>query len=168
MNKKEMASANVHSVQHRSNTIPMPDSHVPRTHSEVQLHEDTAAAEWRDLCMFYRVVNGIRERQSRDSSHYTLRGGEIRFKSLQNSMESTPEHTDSQPSCIAPEKPFQNFNIVPRRDGIQQFLSPTFDANDNQDGWSITGYEEVDPIYKIVPVVEVEDSDDDGVFDMEL
>ncbi|KAL3904712.1 MAG: hypothetical protein SGILL_009960 [Bacillariaceae sp.] len=47
----------------RSQSIPLPSSHVQRTHSEVQLCEDMESAERRDLNMFYRLVNGIRERQ---------------------------------------------------------------------------------------------------------
>jgi hypothetical protein len=48
----------------RSQSIPLPSSHVHRTHSEVQLCEDMETAERRDLNMFYRLVNGIRERQA--------------------------------------------------------------------------------------------------------
>jgi len=47
----------------RSSSIPLPSSHVHRTESEVQLFHDQAAAEERDLNMFYRLVNGIRKRQ---------------------------------------------------------------------------------------------------------
>lgn len=47
----------------RSNNIPLPLSHKHRTQSEVQLSEDMETAEQRDLNMFYRLVNGIRERQ---------------------------------------------------------------------------------------------------------
>merc|ERR1740139_226861 len=43
--------------------IPMPASHMKRTESEVQLHENTAVAEYRDQCMFNRVVRGNRDRQ---------------------------------------------------------------------------------------------------------
>jgi hypothetical protein len=43
--------------------IPMPRSHLQRTESELQLLENEIAAEWRDLCMFYRVANGISERR---------------------------------------------------------------------------------------------------------
>ena len=46
-----------------SRAISLPASHIPRTQSEQQLRDDTAAAEWRDLCMFHRLVGGIRERQ---------------------------------------------------------------------------------------------------------
>lgn len=47
----------------KSHAIPMPASHIHRTESEVQLHEDTAVAEYRDQCMFNRLVTGIRHRQ---------------------------------------------------------------------------------------------------------
>lgn len=49
--------------QASSRAISLPASHIPRTQSEQQLRDDTAAAEWRDLCMFHRLVGGIRERQ---------------------------------------------------------------------------------------------------------
>lgn len=51
------------SSSRRSESIPLPSSHVHRTHSEVQLCEDMESAELRDLNMFYRLVNGIRDRQ---------------------------------------------------------------------------------------------------------
>jgi len=47
----------------RSQNIPLPMSHMHRTQSEVQLCEDMETAEQRDLNMFYRLVNGIRDRQ---------------------------------------------------------------------------------------------------------
>lgn len=47
----------------RSSGIPLPSSHIPKTHSEIQLDIDEAAAEVRDTSMFYRVLNGIRDRQ---------------------------------------------------------------------------------------------------------
>ena len=47
----------------RSQHIPLPSSHLHRTESELQLCEDMAAAENRDVNMFYRVVNGIRDKQ---------------------------------------------------------------------------------------------------------
>jgi len=47
----------------RSRNIPLPLSHMQRTQSEAQLCEDMETAEQRDLNMFYRLVNGIRERQ---------------------------------------------------------------------------------------------------------
>lgn len=54
------------------NGIPLPAYHIRRTESEVQLYEDMAIAEYRDRCMFNRLVNGIRRRQQRhyDSQHH--------------------------------------------------------------------------------------------------
>ena len=45
----------------------LPSSHVLRTRSELQFCEDIAAAEWRDNCMFNRLVNGIKEKQIKRS-----------------------------------------------------------------------------------------------------
>jgi len=43
----------------------LPSSHVSRTQSEMQLCEDIAAAEWRDNCMFNRLVNGMKDNQAK-------------------------------------------------------------------------------------------------------
>ena len=49
------------------NGIPMPDYHIMRTESELQLNEDMAMAEYRDKCMFNRLVTGIQQRRQQ---HY--------------------------------------------------------------------------------------------------
>lgn len=47
---------------------PLPSSHIPRTKSELQLREDIVAAEWADLAMFHRLVNGMRDRHQQTST----------------------------------------------------------------------------------------------------
>lgn len=47
----------------RSLAIPLPDTHIQRTESELELHENMAMAEYRDICMFNRLISGIRQRQ---------------------------------------------------------------------------------------------------------
>ena len=44
--------------------MPFPHSHVPRTKSEIKLHEGIAVSEWRDDCMFNRLVNGMKRIQA--------------------------------------------------------------------------------------------------------
>lgn len=61
--ESHMKTTNKVPVGRKSQSIPLPASHVHRTQSELQLCEDMEAAERRDLNMFYRLVNGIRERQ---------------------------------------------------------------------------------------------------------
>jgi len=65
MDRIGIADSNVRPIENnrRSQHIPLPLSHMHRTQSEVQLCEDMETAEQRDLNMFYRLVNGIRERQ---------------------------------------------------------------------------------------------------------
>jgi len=58
-------------------TIPLPQYHIPKTQSELQLQDDTLAAELRDYCMFRRLVEGMHKRcmdgkkhQQRSSNHH--------------------------------------------------------------------------------------------------
>jgi len=74
-----------------SNAISLPPSHISRTHSELQLCEDIAAAEWRDFCMFHRLVSGIREKQAnrlyRRSTHMSMQG-EDSDRRIEQSLEN--------------------------------------------------------------------------------
>jgi hypothetical protein len=49
-------------VDEPKRTIPFPKSHIHRTTSELQLAEETLAAEARDLIMFHRLINGIHKK----------------------------------------------------------------------------------------------------------
>lgn len=81
---------------HPSRPIPLPRTHIPRTISEVQLREDIAAAEWREMCMFHRLVEGMKERQ-RAQQHGT---------SCCGSQDSTahPSSTRQLPKTITPQE----------------------------------------------------------------
>lgn len=48
-----------------SRPIPLPASHIHRTSSELQLSEDTVVAEYRELCMYHRLVVGMEERSKK-------------------------------------------------------------------------------------------------------
>jgi hypothetical protein len=51
----------------KSENIPIPITNcMHRTPSEIQLCEDAITADYRDYCMFARIVNGISSRQSAD------------------------------------------------------------------------------------------------------
>lgn len=47
----------------RSPAIPLPKSHIHRTASELDLSEGIAMAEFRDQCMFNRLVSGMQKQQ---------------------------------------------------------------------------------------------------------
>lgn len=53
------------------NGIPLPDYHITRTDSELQLSEDMAMAEYRDRCMFNRLVLGIQQRRQQQQHYET-------------------------------------------------------------------------------------------------
>ena len=46
-----------------SKPIPLPCTHISRTTSELQLTEDMVLAEFREMCMYHRLVEGMKERQ---------------------------------------------------------------------------------------------------------
>jgi len=138
----------------KSLAIPMPASHVHRTDSEIQLHEDTTAAEYRDRCMFNRLVGGIRHRQQQRNklSHcdfsscqntapmipVTRRFEEDAEKSIENII-STRNHSALFRQC--PGK------VTPASSGDLQSFHGT-------DAYQI---EESTPIISHQPVREIED-----------
>jgi hypothetical protein len=166
-----------------SPNIPLPSSHVHRTQSEIQLSIDEAAAEQRDFHMFYRLVNGIRQRHY-NQAEYQNRGVErpIPPRRLQ-----VPDFSD---------------NVVDsegRRDVSQEVLArqehkggPTWPLNDLLDtegvvamssldggGWSISGYDEpeVSPLGPSLPWTSVgssprqeneDDNEDEELFALDL
>jgi hypothetical protein len=67
LSSRGISATTTSTAQNRSVSIPLPSSHVHRTQSELQLHEDEEVAEQRDSTMFYRLVNGIRERHGMQS-----------------------------------------------------------------------------------------------------
>ena len=127
--------------------------------------------------MFYRVVNGIRTGQALQSGHAADNGG---FKITNESLNHTKSSEDQPrwpmesvtPSESSEEIRYAQTNMhceLPEQ--LQHILSTDFETrpkiDDIDDGWSITGYDEV-PSQKKVAVVEDDDIDDDGVFSMEL
>jgi len=76
---------NINNNESVSSPIALPSSHIHRTQSEIQLFEDTAAAEWHDLSMFHRIVNGIHKkhqnmRQNETCQHLAQRDYEKKTK----------------------------------------------------------------------------------------
>jgi len=118
----------------RSSSIPLPRSHILRTESEVQLSHAEAAAEQRDLHMFYRLVNGIRSRQAESQRQET----------------SIPHHHQSQPlpSRILdgyPQAPQPANDVFGWQEGPRPSLSLYLQSQglpvEPVDSWSITGFD---------------------------
>ena len=84
---------------HPSRPIPLPRTHIPRTISELQLREDMAVAEWREMCMFHRLVEGMKERQQAQQHGTSCRAP-------QDSQDSTahPSSTRQLPKTITPQE----------------------------------------------------------------
>lgn len=74
----------------RSPAIPLPKSHIRRTESEANLTENLKLAEFRDQCMFNRLVNGIQKQQQ------LLYNAEIHDKSRQDSRYRKPRRRSQE------------------------------------------------------------------------
>lgn len=159
-----------HANRQISSSIPLPSSHVARTQSELELSEDMAAAECRDLCMFYRVVRGIRERQN-------CHGVPIYGQTFDRNGNSHPlkcANQDVAAMGAARVFPFESSagnSPLKREERVGDSvasLPPSVRASIQKDnGWSITGFDE-DPQEPCQSAVIEEDTSDDAVFEMEL
>jgi hypothetical protein len=145
----------------RSQNIPLPSTHVQRTQSEVQFAIDQEAAEERDVHMFYRLVNGIRERQVSPHPH------------------TSSEEQQSAQSAERSIASIVHTRLAPVRSGntLDASRHHYVSGESNTDGWSITGYEvqgqeSTGTAAPTAPVPQVDDpeetEDDEGVFEMEL
>jgi len=123
----------------RSTSIPLPASHVPRTKSELQLCIDEEAAEQRDARMFYRLVNGIRERQQHKKAEAS---NSIRCaKSLNQSISRIVQ------ARLAPlEEADRLRHQVPGTDKIAIEPIDEF-PRDTSEAWSISGYDDEEPTH---------------------
>ena len=91
---------------HPSRPIPLPCTHIPRTTSELQLREDMAVAEWREMCMFRRLVDGMKERQQAQHQHVTP--CHQQRAAYGDSQDSTPHPSSGKqqqlPTTITPQE----------------------------------------------------------------
>ena len=91
-----------------SKPIPLPSTHISRTTSELQLQEDMAVAEWREVCMFRRLVDGMKERQLAQHQHVT--SCHQQHADCGVSQDSTPHPSSGKqqqllaPTTITPQK----------------------------------------------------------------
>ena len=93
---------------HPSRPIPLPRTHITRTASELQLREDMAVAEWREMCMFWRLVDGMKERQQAQHQHVT--SCHKQRAAYGDSQDSTPHPSSGTqqqqlPTTITPQEP---------------------------------------------------------------
>lgn len=134
----------------QSLAIPMPACHMQRTESEVQLHEDNAVAEYRDQCMFNRVVRGTRHRQQQCDADV----GKV------------------TPSGSGDLHKFQQSDAHYIEESIQMPCCPSQEMDD----WAINGFDDTVPMsnrsqgYEIPDAYESDEYScyDDEVFDIDL
>jgi hypothetical protein len=116
-----------------TSSIPLPASHVHRTQSELQLSRDEEEAELRDLNMFYRLVNGVRERQRSFGPPKAAGFAPTRMSKVDESIDLSPV----------------------QRNAIQSLS----EGRGTNDGWSITGFVPAD----IAPLHYINTNPDDDL-----
>ncbi|GKY99082.1 hypothetical protein MPSEU_000863900 [Mayamaea pseudoterrestris] len=122
----------------RSTSIPLPTSHVQRTQSELQLDQDEEVADQRDATMFYRLVNGIRER------HYGTHDEQLDHseRSLRSIMQARLSSEQEQARSMGGSHHFQFHQQQRMGMGVAvNHISPIAESMPrNADEWSITGF----------------------------
>ena len=144
----------------RSSGIPMPSSHIHRTESELQLHSDMEAAEWRDLQMFHRLVKGISMKQQqclqnkwlRNDCHQTTDVILRNERSIKNIISTRQQHII--PPCATEEDSIPT-SLDERSHSQEDCLSIISQSSSGvsrdmacspfvEDDWSVSGYESLD------------------------
>jgi hypothetical protein len=151
----------------RSSSIPLPSTHVTRTQSELQLHLDEEVAEQRDTNMFYRLVNGIRERQTQSLPTRDVDATSERCIAgiYQTRLASHVEVCEQNCSLDPADTPNWRSLNSPRQ----------VSAGSTNDEWSMSGFDSSQheqpnaiAITDIALHDENEDDDDEGVFSLDL
>jgi hypothetical protein len=147
----------------RSSSIPLPSTHVTRTQSELQLHLDEEVAEQRDTNMFYRLVNGIRERQSSPTRDMDAVSSEMSIAGIYHTRLAS--HVEvSEHNC--------SFDLTETPEW--KMLNSTRQVSDGStnDEWSISGFDssqhEQPNAIAIALHGEEDDEGDEGVFCLDL
>jgi hypothetical protein len=161
LSSTESSSPYVTSSSSRSSSIPLPSSHVARTQSELQLSLDQEAAEQRDASMFYRLVNGIRDRQD---MVLRARGGEEHVAlQQQQSEKSIARIIHTRLSKVDPDPRLHTSSSMQQNGGVAETqtdgrlrgpMMMTSSCNSSSglvletsasDDWSIGGYDDPPP-----------------------
>jgi hypothetical protein len=81
----------------KSLAIPLPPTHIHRTDSELELDENMAMAEYRDIRMFNRIVSGMQQRQQMlyDSQNHDISANNWGEQKL--SVEDSEESSTQEP-----------------------------------------------------------------------
>jgi hypothetical protein len=89
------------SAKRKSQALPLPRSHISRTESEIQLEDNQAEAEWRDYCMFQRIIAGITKKQNRMyETLYNLQNDEGRLQGQDRSDNSVNDAIVRNQKCL--------------------------------------------------------------------
>lgn len=161
-------SASGQSASRRSSSIPLPSSHVHRTQSEVQLSLDQEVAEQRDVSMFYRLVNGIRDRQAEQMAS----SGRSVASIMQTRHRDLEHDADPISSHISPDNASHHWQL-PMPFTETDHGAP-FSMEEESEEWSISGFDNQDSAAATIAAAlppassHDHDTDSDEIFDLDM
>lgn len=91
------------SRRRKSLPISLPETHIHRTDSEQQLHEDMVVAEIRETHFFNRLISGIRQRQQLHynfQSHAVAQQSQLQRQAFNNTPVTDDCNSSSHPPSI--------------------------------------------------------------------
>jgi hypothetical protein len=149
---------------------------VHRTQSELQLSLDQEVAEQRDVDMFYRLVNGIRDRQDQKSDQMASSSEQsiasimlTRYRDLEHEADPVMSHVS--PDNRPPSQPGHLHVPFTSKD----HGGPYSMQEDEVEEWSISGFEDpqgsrvaTTAAHLAAPPQEDRDADDEEIFDLDL
>ena len=169
-------------TQH-SLAIPMPESHVRRTNSEVRLYRETTEANYKDQLMFNRLVRGTHHRQRQYNEHKVSRDefepSRVRIPFLPAASECIEHSSISTSARNHPARFLQGLEKITPASPKDLQTFQQIDPSQELENWAIEGFEAAIPSIQDFSSSETEfvsctyDSDefsyhDDEVFDFDL
>jgi hypothetical protein len=168
------STANDTSSGHRSSSIPLPSSHVHRTQSELQLSLDQEVAEQRDVDMFYRLVNGIRDRQDRHSEQMASSSEQSIASIMLTRYRDLGRDSDPAMSHVSPDNNGPHHGPLHMPFTSTDHGDPYSMQEDEAEEWSISGFEQEDSRAATTaaqlapPPRQDHDTDGEEIFDLDL
>lgn len=163
-------SASGHSSSRRSSSIPLPSSHVHRTQSEVQLSLDQEVAEQREVSMFYRLVNGIRDRQAEQMASSERSVASI----MQTRYRDLGTEDDPISSHISPDNASHYWQLPTCMPFTEADHEAPCSMEEEAEEWSISGFDNQDSAAATIAAAlppassHENDTDSDEIFDLDM
>lgn len=151
----------------KSPAIPLPKTHIRRTESENNLTENMRLAEFRDQCMFNRLVNGIQKQQQMlyNAECHDRRRQDSRYMVSRHSIQEEEEEEEVQLTHQAPHQaPHQAHSHSQRRGSRESsFHVPGYNARGSLNVPGYNARSQVAPVSAMMSCLEENKKSIEGI-----